>query len=141
MAAASQSARMSTGNASGFLLLGLAMWLLPSAVPGLFPLNGLDGSSGREMWIQVMAIVQVTIGLGFLLQLEVWPRLIRWLTTQPAPEPVWGMEPVPATALPVDEIALARAESKQGALLAARGLESDGVVTLRGKHAALWREL
>ena len=132
---------MSTGNASGFLLFGLAMGLFPNLAPDLFPPNGLDGSSARAMWIQVMAIVQVTIGLGFLLQLEVWPRLLRWLTTEPAVQPLWGREPVPANAVPVEGIALGGTELEQGALVAARGLESNRMVSLRRKHAALWRAL
>src|SRR5687767_10234539 len=132
---------MSTGNASGFLLFGLAMWVSPTVAPDLFPKNGLDGSSARAMWIQLMAVVQVTVGLGFLLQLELWPRLLRWLTSEPAAQPVWGRDPVSANAVPVEGVSFARGRSEQGALLAARGLQSNGLVAFRGMHAALWRAL
>src|SRR5215217_7898629 len=104
---------MSIGNASGFFFFGLAMWLLPNLAPDLFPRNGLDGSSARAMWIQVMAVVHVCVGLGFLLHLEVWPRVLRWLTTEPAAEPRWAQEPTPANAVPVTLAAVEAALSQQ----------------------------
>jgi hypothetical protein len=130
---------MNTGNASGFVLFGLAMWFLPTLAPDLFPPTALDGSSGRAMWIQVMSVVQLCIGLGFLLHLEVWPRFARWLAAEPAEEPVWGQDPVPSNALSVE--AVEAAFSQQRALFAAGGLQANGDVTLRGKNAALWRAL
>jgi hypothetical protein len=132
---------MNTGNACGFFIFGTMMWLLPNVAPELFARSGLDGTSARAMWIQVMAVVQVTIGLGFLLHLEVWPRVMRWLAAEPAMEPVWARQPVPAGAVRVDLHAAEAAFSEQSALLAARRLEPDGVVTLRGKHATLWSAL
>ena len=91
--------------------------------------------------MQVMAVVQVIIGAAFVLQFELWPRLIRWLATVPAMEPVWTREAVPANAVSLDLGAAEAALSEQRALFAARRLEPDGMVTLRGKHATLWSAL
>jgi len=132
---------MNTANAFGFLLLGLVMWLLPVVAPGMFPQVGIDGSSARSLWIQTMAGVHVALGAGFLARNIVLPEIRYWLRSAPVAEPVWRNEPVPAEALAIDVAAAEAALSEQGALIAARSLEADGVITLRGKHAALWRAL
>ena len=132
---------MNTGNAAGFLLFGLVMWALPDLAPDLFPRSGMDGSSAREMWIQVMGVVHLSVGAGFLLQLQGWPRLARWLAAEPALAPVWGRDPVPVHAVPVDLDLAEVAFSEQRALIAGRRLEPDGVVALRGKNATLWSAL
>src|SRR5678815_6109437 len=67
MGIAGSAACMNIGNASGFFVFGVAMWLLPNIAPDLFPRSGMDGSSARAMWIQVMAVVHATIGLSYLL--------------------------------------------------------------------------
>src|SRR5688500_2840565 len=127
---------MNTGNASGFLLFGVVMWILPDVAPDLFPRQSVDGSSARALWVQVMGLVQLAIGFGFLVQLAVWPRLTRWLATEPAMEPVWTRDPVPANAM-----AAMAALSEQSALFAAQRFEPNGVVALRGKYATLWGAL
>jgi hypothetical protein len=129
--------RMNSSNASGFVLFGLAMGLLPAIAPDLFPRNGIDGSSARALWAQTMGVVQVAIGVFYLVREGFLPWLAQWLERSPA-QPDWRQQPVPANAVPV---AAGAAGLQQGALFAARGLEADGVVTLRGKHAALWRAL
>lgn len=128
--------RMNSSNASGFVLFGLAMGLFPAIAPDLFPRNGIDGSSARALWMHTMGVVQVAIGLFFIMREGVLPWFARWLERAPAAQPDWRQQPVPANAVPVVAAGL-----QQSALFAARGLESDGVVTLRGKHAALWRAL
>ena len=132
---------MNTGNAFGFVLFGATMWFLPTVAPEMFPRNSLDGSSARALWLQVMGLVQVAMGAAFVLQMEIWPRVSRWLSTAPAMEPVWSHEPVPANAVALDLGAAEVALSEQRALFAARRLEPDGLVSLRGKHATLWSAL
>jgi hypothetical protein len=131
---------MNIGNASGFFVFGVAMWLLPNIAPDLFPRSGMDGSSARAMWIQVMAVVHATIGLSYLL-LPLFAALARWVAAEPAIQGIWRQQPVPADAQPIDLAAADAALSQQRALFAAHRLESDGMVTLRGKHAPLWRAL
>src|SRR5687767_3745159 len=100
MAGALRSVRMNKGNASSFFLLGLGFWLLPSLAPDLFPRNGIDGSSARALWIQVMGLVHTALGAGFLLQSSVVPRFTRWLATEPSVAPVFSetstARPLPA---------------------------------------------
>jgi len=67
---------MNKGNASGFLLFGAVMWMLPAVAPEMFPRNGLDGSSTRALWMQVMSVVHLAVGVGLLMHLEVWPRFL-----------------------------------------------------------------
>src|SRR3954469_5634821 len=134
---------MSTGNAFGFFFFGLLMWFLPTLAPGLFAHQALDGASTRALWVQVMAVVQTSLGLGFLIRQDLLPRFSRWLSRAPAPQPVWQKRPVPAGAVPV---ALNPAPAvgsflKEGALIAGRRLQSNRMVTFRGKHAPLWRAL
>ena len=112
------------------------MWVLPDVAPDLFPRQSVDGSSARALWIQAMALVHLSVGLGFLMQLAIWPRLMRWLATEPAMEPVWTREPVPANA-----VAAAMALSEQSALFAAQRFEPNGMVALRGKYTTLWSAL
>jgi hypothetical protein len=117
------------------------MWALPNVAPDLFPRQSIDGSSARALWVQSMALVHLAVGLGFLVQLEIWPRVMRWLTTEPAMEPVWTRDPVPANAVALDMGAAEVALSEQSALFAAGRFEPDSVVALRGKYATLWSAL
>jgi hypothetical protein len=59
---------MNCANAAGFLFLGIAMWLSPTVMPGLFQHTAIDGSSTRALWVQVMGCVQALIGTAYLLQ-------------------------------------------------------------------------
>lgn len=59
---------MNNGNALGFVVIGLAMCLLPLAVPAWFPHLAIDGSSTRALWTQFMGAVQCLIGIGYLLR-------------------------------------------------------------------------
>jgi hypothetical protein len=134
---------MTKGNALVFVFFGLVMWLLPTFVPSWFPANGIDGFSTRALWTQAMAVVQGGIGFAFLTRHTFIPALDRWMI-EPAPLRVagWEQAAVPANAVPVVDLAAAEAELlQQRTLLAARRLESNGLVALRRQHAALWRAL
>lgn len=129
---------MNTRSASAFLVIGLVMWIMPSVAPALFPRTGIDGSSARALWLQLMAVVHVFFGGTYLLQTEVVPSFVRWLAAEPAPQPVW--EPVPANVLPFFEVATGEAVAEQGIPVLA-AFEPAQVVTLTGKHPTLWRTL
>jgi len=53
---------MKFGHALGFFAIGLVMMVLPQLAPGLCPRNGFDGTSGRELWLRVMGLLQVALG-------------------------------------------------------------------------------
>jgi len=74
---------MNTGNALGFLLFAAAMKLLPAVAPGWFPPTGLDGSSGRALWLEVMAFVQAGCGASFLFFRWVVPAMTRIAASLP----------------------------------------------------------
>src|SRR5690348_12389633 len=113
---------MNTGNAIGFIAFGALMWLLPHVAPAWFPANGVDGSSARALWLQLIGGVEAAIGVGFVFRFEVVPAAIRWLAREPKPAAVLTRAAVPAEAAVVsplpDVVALARSEER--ALLAAR---------------------
>ena len=117
------------------------MWFLPNLAPDLFARSSVDGSSARELWVQVMALVHLAIGSTFIFQLSVWPRMTRWLAAVPALRPVWTQDPVPANALSLHAAVADVALSKQRALFAARRLEADGMIPFRGKNSTLWSTL
>lgn len=139
---------MNTGNACGFFLLGLAMWMLPVWAPEYFPANGLDGSSTRALWLQTVGVVQALIGVWFIASLGLVPAIARWLANAPALQPRWKNAPVPANAAPVaaftagEELAAGVALLKQGSLVStAGGFEADRVVPFRREDSALGRSL
>jgi hypothetical protein len=68
---------MNTGNSLGFLLFAVAMGSLPAVAPGWFPPTGLDGSSGRALWLEVMALVQGGWGGFYLFSRWVIPAASR----------------------------------------------------------------
>ena len=58
---------------------------MPRFAPGFCPRNGFDGSSGRELWLQVMGALQFALGgscvawhaVGaFIAAFEVWPEMM-----------------------------------------------------------------
>jgi len=44
------------------------MVLAPFVAPHAFPATAIDGTSTRALWVQVMGIVQASLGGGFLLR-------------------------------------------------------------------------
>jgi hypothetical protein len=59
-------AYMNTGNALGFLLFAVVTGFLPALAPGWFPPTGTDGTSGRALWLEIMALVQGGWGTSYL---------------------------------------------------------------------------
>lgn len=60
-------------HAFGFLVTGVISGLLPRWFPGLCEATGVDGSSTRELWLQVMSFVQVSLaGYYFLYRVCAW---------------------------------------------------------------------
>jgi hypothetical protein len=57
---------MNTTNAFSFFIFGLTLALLPAVAPGGFPLNGLDGTSARALWLEIVGSAQVAIGAVWL---------------------------------------------------------------------------
>jgi hypothetical protein len=71
---------MNSSNALAFLLLGLAMGLLPALTPAWFPHTGIDGSSARALWAETMGFAQALLGLGYLTRRQFLPWAARWLS-------------------------------------------------------------
>jgi hypothetical protein len=84
---------MNIRDAWGFLSFGLVMGLLPSFAPAWFPPTGIDGSSARAMWLELMGAVQTSLGGGRVLWPMVGPAVTRWLAYVP---------PMPATVAPFE---------------------------------------
>ena len=76
---------MNAHNAWGFFSFGLVMGLLPVLAPAWFPPIGIDGSSGRALWLELMGAVQVALGGLRVLQDLALPALARWLALAPSP--------------------------------------------------------
>jgi hypothetical protein len=61
---------MKTTHALGFLFLGFGLTMIPRVAPGWFPVDAINGSSGRELWVQLMSWTLFAIGgYHFLKQL------------------------------------------------------------------------
>ncbi len=88
--------RMTLRNAGGFLSFGLVMGLLPLLAPSWFPRTGIDGTSTRALWLEVMGVMQTLLGGGPLVWKIAVPALVRWLAYVPAP-----VSSVPKPAAPV----------------------------------------
>lgn len=57
---------MKLNHAFGFLLLGTVFGLLPRFAPGWCPVTGVDGTSARELWLQLMGAVQIGVALAHI---------------------------------------------------------------------------
>lgn len=126
---------MNTLNAIGFLCFGLGMGLAPVVAPDYFPASAIDGTSTRALWLQVMGIVQATLGGGYLIRRLAQTAEETLATTGRLLSRAFGLHAV--RPLRYDD-ALDSAGSEQVALLAAgRGLQSDRVVTFGGEQTAL----
>ena len=53
------------------------MGLLPVLFPSWFPPTGADESSARALWLELMAAVQIGLGLAFLVRERVVPFAAR----------------------------------------------------------------
>lgn len=61
------------------------MGLLPQLAPTWFPPTGLDGSSARALWLELMGVVQTLLGGAHVLREMAVPAAIRWLAVTPPP--------------------------------------------------------
>lgn len=68
---------MNALNALLFAALGSAMEALPRMFPSWFPPTGSDQSSTRALWLATMGAVQITIGLGFVINAHFVPLFFR----------------------------------------------------------------
>jgi hypothetical protein len=53
------------------------MGLLARVFPSWFPPVGDDATSARVLWLDVMATLQVAIGLGYIVQASLFPFVLR----------------------------------------------------------------
>ena len=98
--------RMNFRQALGFFTVGAVFALIPRYAPGWCESTGLDGSSTRLIWLQIMSLVLMGLGLahfarrtlvGLASLLEYIPQPASARVVLPAPRPV----PVrPALAVP-----------------------------------------
>ena len=56
---------MNFRNALGFFAVGAVLALIPRFAPGWCPATGADGSSTREIWLQIMSFVQLGLGVSY----------------------------------------------------------------------------
>src|SRR5215216_2724770 len=56
---------MNFRNALGFFMVGALFALVPRLAPSLCPFTGVDGSSTRMIWLQIMSTLLLGIGLSY----------------------------------------------------------------------------
>lgn len=56
---------MNLNHAFGFLFVGTIFGLLPRFAPGWCPPTGIDGTSPRELWLQLMSTVMIGIAVVY----------------------------------------------------------------------------
>ena len=56
---------MNRGSYVTFVVLGLLMTLAPRHFPDFFPASGIDGSSARALWLEVMGGINMALGLAY----------------------------------------------------------------------------
>ena len=56
---------MNFRHALGFFAVGAVLALIPRFAPGLCPSTGVDGSSTREIWLQIMSFVLLGLGVSY----------------------------------------------------------------------------
>ncbi len=57
---------MNLNHAFGFLLVGTVFGLLPRFAPGWCPPTGVDGTSAREIWLQLMSALLIGVAVSHL---------------------------------------------------------------------------
>lgn len=55
---------MNFKHAIGFMVVGAVFGLLPTLAPSWCPATGVDGSSTRALWLEVMSTVLITIAMA-----------------------------------------------------------------------------
>lgn len=56
---------MNFKHAIGFMVVGALFGSIPNFAPGWCPLNGVDGSSTRGLWLEVMSTLQIGIAMTY----------------------------------------------------------------------------
>jgi hypothetical protein len=74
-------------NALVFSAIGSLMEILPRVFPSWFPVTHADQASCRALWLDLMGVVQMTLGLGYLLRTHVAPAALRVLSPEREAEP------------------------------------------------------
>jgi|GEM_PF-2632405 hypothetical protein len=59
---------MNLNHAFGFLFVGTIFGLLPRFAPGWCPPTGLDGTSAREIWLQLMSALLIGVAVVYCAQ-------------------------------------------------------------------------
>jgi hypothetical protein len=57
---------MNLNHAFGFLLVGTVFGLLPRFAPGWCPATGVDGTSAREIWLQLMSALLIGVAVSHI---------------------------------------------------------------------------
>ena len=76
---------MNNRNAWGFVSFGTVMSVLPLLAPAWFPPTGIDGTSARAIWLEVMGVVQLLLGGLRVLWHAAVPAFVQWLAFTPPP--------------------------------------------------------
>ena len=85
---------MNLNHAFGFLFVGTVFGLLPRFAPGLCPVTGVDGTSAREMWLQLMSALLIGIALVYSVQ-----RMFSVLASMMEYDPQRRLATVPVSAV------------------------------------------
>jgi hypothetical protein len=73
-------------NAIMFALIGSVMELLPVIFPAWFPRDGGDLASTRGLWLDIMGVVQIGLGAGYIVRAHFVPATLRIFSAIPAGE-------------------------------------------------------
>ena len=71
---------MTTSNALGFFLVGIAMFFVPALLPDSFAVRALDGSSTSALWLGVMGLFKAAMGIFYVARNEAVPFAVRLMT-------------------------------------------------------------
>lgn len=71
---------MTTSNALGFFILGIAMLFAPALLPDSFAIRALDGSSTSALWLGVMGLFKTSTGMFYIARNEAVPFAVRLMT-------------------------------------------------------------
>jgi hypothetical protein len=71
-------------NAYAFAAFGAAMEILPRAFSSWFPPTNADQASCHALWLDLMGAVQITVGVGFIVRMQIIPAAYRVLSLVPA---------------------------------------------------------
>jgi hypothetical protein len=64
-------------NAYIFMAIGSAMGLLAHVFPSWFPPASDDATGARVLWLNLMATIQIGVGLAYVVQANVFPLVAR----------------------------------------------------------------